>query len=329
MKRGLRGRSLPALLLVWVMSAMLAACGAGGANAGSVPAAPMPAQDAAVPAVGGALPEQGEDGTDGGARMVIRSKVLRLEVASTPDAITKVRDLTTTHSGTVEAMQVATDSDEWIYRNDENGYGDGTALRGWITVRVPSASYEKFVTDVSAVGTIKFQSEATEDVTQQHVDLSARLDNLRAQEKRLRDFFDAAKDVKEMLSVEQELGRVRGDIESLDAQVKFLERQAAMATVTIELSEPRPVISSGSQSWGFVQAITDGVRGAASLLTALITVLIATSPLWIAAIVLFFPIRGLIRRRRAAKGAPAWIVRKPSADPDAQTANASDDDSAD
>ena len=37
--------------------------------------------------------------------------------------------------------------------------------------------------------------------------------------------------------------QVRGDIESLDAQVKFLERQAAMATVTVELSEPRPVVS--------------------------------------------------------------------------------------
>ena len=317
MKHGQRLRSLPAILLVLLMSAVLSACGAGGAmeggmdSGGAMPEAAQPAGGALA-----ALPEQGGDGT-GDERMVIRTKVLRLEVASTPDAVTKVRELTRTHSGTVEAMQVATDNDEWIYRNDENGYGDGTALRGWVTVRVPSASYEQFVADVTAVGTVKYQSEASEDVTQQHVDQSARLDNLRAQEKRLRDFFDAAKDVKEMLSIEQELGRVRGDIESLDAQVKFLERQAAMATVTVELSEPRPVVSPGAESWGFMDAITNGIRGAASVLTGFLTVLIATSPLWIAAAVLFFPIRALIRRRRAAKPPtrPPWTVNAPSPSP--------------
>ena len=313
MKRGQRLRSLPAILLVLLMSAVLSACGAGGAMEGGMDSGGAMPQ-AAEPLA--AAPEQGGDGT-GDERMVIRTKVLRLEVASTPDAVAKVRDLTRTHSGTVEAMQVATDNDEWIYRNDENGYGDGTALRGWVTVRVPSASYEQFVADVTAVGTVKYQSEASEDVTQQHVDQSARLDNLRAQEKRLRDFFDAAKDVKEMLSIEQELGRVRGDIESLDAQVKFLERQAAMATVTVELSEPRPVVSPGAESWGFMDAITNGIRGAASVLTGFLTVLIATSPLWIAAAVLFFPICALIRRRRAAKPPtrPPWTVNAPSPSP--------------
>ena len=316
MKRGQRLRSLPAILLVLLMSAVLSACGAGGAMEGGMDSGGAMPQAAEPAGALAAAPEQGGDGT-GDERMVIRTKVLRLEVASTPDAVAKVRDLTRTHSGTVEAMQVATDNDEWIYRNDENGYGDGTALRGWVTVRVPSASYEQFVADVTAVGTVKYQSEASDDVTQQHVDQSARLDNLRAQEKRLRDFFDAAKDVKEMLSIEQELGRVRGDIESLDAQVKFLERQAAMATVTVELSEPRPVVSPGAESWGFMDAITNGIRGAASVLTGFLTVLIATSPLWIAAAVLFFPIRALIRRRRAAKPPtrPPWTVNAPSPSP--------------
>ena len=237
MKRGQRLKSLPAILLVLLMSAVLSACGAGGAMEGGMDSGGAMPQAAEPAGALAAAPEQGGDGT-GDERMVIRTKVLRLEVASTPDAVAKVRDLTRTHSGTVEAMQVATDNDEWIYRNDENGYGDGTALRGWVTVRVPSASYEQFVADVTAVGTVKYQSEASEDVTQQHVDQSARLDNLRAQEKRLRDFFDAAKDVKEMLSIEQELGRVRGDIESLDAQVKFLERQAAMAMAAPVASSP-------------------------------------------------------------------------------------------
>ena len=120
---------------------------------------------------------------------------------------------------------------------------------------MPSDSYEDFIADVAKLGAITYQSEATSDVTQEHVDLSARLENLRAQEARLREFFAAAKDVKEMLAVEQELGRVRGDIESLDAQVTHLERQAAMATVSVELTEPRAVVRPEGSSWGFTEAM--------------------------------------------------------------------------
>lgn len=270
-------------------------------------ASDMPA-GAPEPAVGrdaGGMPEQGGDETGGdGDRMIIRSKVLRLEVESTPDAVAQVRELAREYDGSVTDMQVATDSEEWLYRYEKDGtiVGDGAALRGWVTVRVPSETYEDFVEDVARVGVVKFQSEATSDVTQEHVDLSARLENLRAQEARLREFFDAAKNVKDMLAIETELSRVRGEIESMDAQVTYLERQAAMATVTIELTEPRAVVRPGGESWGFVDAITNGIRGAAGLLTGTITVLIATAPVWLTALVLFFPIRAFLRRR-AERGA--------------------------
>ncbi|MFT3887294.1 MAG: DUF4349 domain-containing protein [Arachnia sp.] len=299
--------SLPLVILALIAPLALAACGAE-APSGGAPAR-APAQGEVAPQAGG-LPEEGD--TTDGERMVIRTKVLRLQVDSTPDAIDKVREATRSRSGTVEAMQVATDNDEWIYRQEKDGSGDGTALRGWITVRVPTDAYEQFVADVAAIGTVLFQSESTEDVTQQHVDLSARLANLRAQEARLREFFDAAKDVDDMLSVEKELGRIRGEIESMDAQVTYLERQAAMATVTVEIAQPRPVVSPGGNNWGFVDAVTSGIRGAAALLTGVLTAVIASSPLWIAALILFFPLRAFIRRRRAASAKrPPWPVHEP------------------
>ncbi len=105
-----------------------------------------------------------------------------------------------------------------------------------------------------------------------------------------------------MLAIEKELGRVRGEVESLDAQVTYLERQAAMATVTVEFTEPRAVVRPGGESWGFVDAITTGIRGAAELTTGLLTFLIATLPLWIAGIVLLFVIRAVLRRRRKKAG---------------------------
>lgn len=302
-----RWLSIPVRIVALLLIALLSGCGS---SSSSTP--DFVANDSAPQEGGAALPEEGDTGADGD-RLVIRSKILRLEVDNTPEAITEIQELLRPRDGTVTDMQVATDSEDWLYRYDENGYpvGDRTALRGWVTVRVPTAAYEDFVADVMEVGVVKYQSEATSDVTQQHVDLTARLENLRAQEARLREFFDAAVNVTEMLAIEEELGRIRGEIESMDAQVTYLERQAAMATVTIELTEPHALVTPGGDSWGFRDAITNGLRGAAGLLTWLLMAVIASSPLWIGGLVLYFPIRALVRRRRAA----AWAPPKPPASP--------------
>lgn len=245
----------------------------------------------------------GTDPTANADRMIIRTQTMRLEVKSTPEAVDEIRDMATQYSAVITDLQVATETDDWLYRYDEYGYavGDGAALRGWVTVRVPADQLDAFVEDARALGTVKFQSEGTEDVTQQHIDLSARLENLRAEEQRLRSFFDAAKNVQEMLAVEAELNRIRGEIESLDAQVKYLERQAAMATVTIELTEERPVVRPDGEDWGFKDAITDGFRGAANVLTFAIAFIIATAPLWLLGLIVFIVVRLVIKRRRAKR----------------------------
>lgn len=237
-------------------------------------------------------------------RLIVRTKSMRLQVKSTVAAVERIRALTKQHDGIITDLQVATDTDEWIYRYDASGVPSDTPLRGWVTVRIPGDKVDAFSEAVAALGVVKSQSEGSEDVTQQHVDLSARLANLKAEEARLREFFDAAKNVSEMLSIEQELARVRGEIESLDAQVKYLERQAALATVTIELVEDKPVVRPEGESWGFREAITEGVRGAARVLTAAVSLLIASSPIWVVGLVVFFVVRATVRRRRARTEAP-------------------------
>lgn len=321
--RTLTGRAAVILVALSLLAALAAGCGLAG-NTASEESVRGDGIAPAEPPVAYTSPEldlQTQDayGTSAGAkgdmalnvpeedRMIIRSKTLRLEVESTPDAVAEIRTIARARNAVVTGLQVATDDEGPIYRYDAQGYsiGDGAGLRGWVTVRVPAADFEAFVDDVSALGTVKYQAEGTEDVTQQHIDLSARLENLRAQEVRLREFFDKATKVEEMLSIERELARVRGDIESLDAQVKYLERQAAMATVTIELVEPKPLVRPDGDTWGFGDAITSGIRGAAGVLTFGLSFIIATSPLWGFGIVVFFVVRTIWRRRRRTRGAAA------------------------
>ena len=313
--RTARGRrSVAGVLVAALLTMMLAGCAALDTSEESADVATEPST---APRMDGSEPyagqtEQSAPAADTAAlpeadRMIIRSQTIRLEVESTPATVDDIRDLAKTHAGVITDLQVATDTGDWLYRYDEYGYatGDGSALRGWVTVRVPAESLDAFVNAAMGLGDVKYQSEDTQDVTQQHVDLSARLENLRAEEARLRSFFDAAKNVQEMLAVEVELNRVRQEVESLDAQVKYLERQAAMATVTIELTEERDVVSPDGDDWGFKDAITNGIRGAMKVITFGLAFVLATSPLWGIAIVVLLVVRAIIKRRRAKSSSDA------------------------
>lgn len=235
-------------------------------------------------------------------RLVVRTAGLRLNVDDVEQSVEDVRMRAEESSGVVTDVQVSTDVDIPVYRYDAQGtLSDGAALSGWITVRVPADSYETFLAAVKDLGEVVRVSESESDVTQQHIDLQAQLDNLKAQELRLREFFEQAVDVEDLLAIEQELTRVRAQIDSFEAQISFLERQAAMSTVTIELIGPQPVVSPEGESWGFVEAITAGIRGAAGVVRFAIAFIIATSPIWGLALVVGLIVRAIVRKRRAPR----------------------------
>jgi hypothetical protein len=209
-------------------------------------------------------------------RLVIRNKTLRVEVAAVTAAIDKIRAMAKRDGADITEMQVATSSDELVYRPMAEGDAasqNSVALQAYVTVRVPAEKYAAFVDEAAKLGRVLWQGENTSDVTQQHVDLSARLTNLRAQEARLREFFAKAKNVTEMLQIEAELSRVRGDIESMAAQVAYLERQASMATVNIELAEPKALVRPTGTDWGVAKAFTDSIRAFVGTLNVFIVML--------------------------------------------------------
>ena len=233
-------------------------------------------------------------------RYIIRNVGVRIQVDDVEEAVESVREEIARVDGMVTAVQVSTDDEIPVYRYEATGaLADGAPLRGYIVARVPADSLEAFVDAVSDLGTVQRQAEDESDVTQEHIDLSARLATLQAQETRLREFFEKAENVEEMLAIEQELTRVRAEIESYTAQIAYLERQASMATVTIELAGTTPVVRPEGSDWGFIDAITQGIRGFVSTINALIVVFMSALPLLavIAAVALI--VRWVVRRRRA------------------------------
>jgi Flp pilus assembly protein TadB len=224
-------------------------------------------------------------------------------------------------------MQVATASDQPIYYQPvpmEGGSAPQTSsgpLRAYVTVRVPSAKYAAFVADAAKLGTVITESESSDDVTQQHVDMVARLGNLDAEQKRLRQLFAKANTVKDMLAVEQELTRVQGDIESMKAQINYLENQAAMATVTLELSEPKAIAAPAGTDWGVQTALTNSIRAFVNTMNVLIIVLGPVLALLVfvglpAALIAWFVLRRVKRHRDRVAAASRVEVPAPPAEPD-------------
>lgn len=244
-------------------------------------------------------------------RLVVLTAGLRIDVDDVESAADTIRSSAQDIGGIVTNVQISSEDEIPVYRYDAVGsLADGAALSGYITVRVPSESYDAFLLAVRDVGSVVRQSESEQDVTQEHIDLSARLLNLQAQEQRLREFNDQAKNVEELLQIEQELTRVRAEIDSLSGQVAYLERQAAMSVVTIELVGPRPVVRPQGENWGFTDALTQSVRAFVGTINVMIVLAGALLPVAIVVLVLAFVIRAIVRSRRKTPSSAEEIAEQ-------------------
>lgn len=316
---------LAAVLCGTLLVAPLAACSLGARNAAVESSPPAPAPDASVagapsaapaasPSYGAVSPKSADLARTPAAaasttdRMVIRSGTVRLEVPKVTSTVTALRALAARYGGVVSNLQLSSDSGNPTPEPLPQGapartQPSGLPFSASVTLQVPVAKMDAFRGDVEKLGKVVSEQADDQDVTQQHVDLAARLANAKAEEARLRSFFDSAKSVTDMLSIERELARVRGDIESMTAELATLERQAAMATLTVELVEPKPLVRPAGMDWGFGGAITAGIQGLAGILQGLIVLAIGGLPLWLGIVAAFFLIRWRIRvvRARAEK----------------------------
>ena len=154
-------------------------------------------------------------------------------------------------------------------------------------------------------GALEVRSESTEsqDVTEEYVDVEARLANLEATADRVRNFLDVARNVEEALAVNQELSRLEGDIESLKGRRDYLRQSAAFSSLSVyltpdELSQPIEV--AGWRPEGVAKSAIESLITAFQWLgnVAIWAILFCLPLGLLVGIPLFFLIRFFYRRRR-------------------------------
>jgi hypothetical protein len=164
----------------------------------------------------------------------------------------------------------------------------GAALTLQASLRIPAPQLLSAVAELKALGRVELETQGGEEVTEQHADLVARLKNSRETEERLQDVLrNRTGKVKEVLEVEEEIARVRGEIEQMQAQQQTLEHRVNFATIELKLAEeyqaqlstPSPSVRSQLRNAG-----VNGFRSAFQSLLALVLFLAESGPtllLWL------------------------------------------------
>jgi hypothetical protein len=176
------------------------------------------------------------------------------------------------------------------------------------SLRIPAPELASAVADLKTLGRVENESQSGEEVTQEHADLVARLKNSRETEQRLRAILhERTGKVVEVLQVEQEIARVRGEIERMEAEQKTLEHRVDFATVDLQLTEEYKAQlnpPAASVSTRIRNALVAGYRNASEMVLGIVLFFAESGPtllIWLVIIVL--PVIFVWRRYRRALGA--------------------------
>ncbi len=176
------------------------------------------------------------------------------------------------------------------YASQENEYKSSERISRNVTVRMPSKYFDAFLTNISE-GVAYFDSKSIDvsDVTEEFLDVQARLKTKKELELRYLQLLNKANKVAEILEIEREIGTLRSDIESIEGRLNYLQDQAAMSTLTITFYTN---VSQDSRFWSKVK---NGFGNGWDFLLSIILGIINIWPVWFIAFGLFWMIRRIRR----------------------------------
>jgi len=126
----------------------------------------------------------------------------------------------------------------------------GERLWGRWQVRIPVDKFDTFLEAVSKLGIAESRHQTAQDVTEEFVDLDARISNKKRLEARIVELLDSTSgQIKDVIEVERELARVRGDIEQMEGRLRYLTNRTDLTTVSITVREEHDYVPPEAPSF--------------------------------------------------------------------------------
>ena len=211
-------------------------------------------------------------------RHVVRTATMSVRVDDVTAAAAQARGVAERFGGFVAAEQTESDAAS-------------------MTLRVAADQLDDALTAIDELGDVTRREQQAEDVTEQVVDVEARIANQRASVERVRALLGQANSVGDVMQVEAELTTRQAELESLENRRAALASQTELATVTVRLAgRGSPVLDD--ERTGFLAGLKSGWSALVATVSVLLTMLGAVLPFALAIGLPLLAVLWIVRRRR-------------------------------
>jgi hypothetical protein len=221
-------------------------------------------------------PQVADEAAPATTQRLIRTGHVTVEVERIEAAVERIQALAEALGGYVANVSMQTGSEQF--------------RRATLTLRIPADRFDEATAGVRPLGKVEQLDVSVEDVTEQYMDLEARLANARRLEERLLQLLETRTGtLEQVLAAERELARVRTEIELYDGRLRQLASRVSLSTLTIVVQEPRPILGTRPgqsvmgnafrQAWrNFVWTVAGIISAAGAVLPILILVAVLVLP---------------------------------------------------
>lgn len=201
-----------------------------------------------------------------------------------------------------QALLLADRYGGYVVSSNSQASGEEDSMQsGTVTLRIPVTGFSTAMGEARKLGEIKNQYITTEDVTEEYVDLEARITNSEANVRQLLGLLAKAETVDEILQVQAVLTSAQAELEQLKGRQRYLDEHTSYSTLTMNIYETG-VETTPQGEWGFVAALKDAlhnfidainriVRGLGWLIPTLVIIAVI-------AFIAYLIVRRIVRRNR-------------------------------
>lgn len=265
-------------LLIWLSLAVLyCSCSQSGGNSASYDGTLLSEKESLLSETSVA---EGKEAVDSYERKQTKNGTIRFETSDAEKTRTVIREAVAEAKG---------------YISSDNRDEYDNHIENTVTIRVPAANFDALLDKISSnASKISYKNIEVVDVTQEYIDLDTRIKTKKELETRYQELLKRANTVEDILKIEEQIGKLRADIESAEGQLRYLSNQVALSTLTVTFYEK--AISAGF-AYKFGTAVRNGWDN-------FLWLLIGLANLW--AIILFVAIvwiviLRLLRKRKKAR----------------------------
>jgi hypothetical protein len=198
-----------------------------------------------------------------------------------------------------EARSIAARFGGFVVSSTASQGFENRLVRGTLVVRVPARSYADAVRSIAGLGRVEGRDESGQDVSQEFVDLEARVRHLRAVETQLLELLERANTVAAALAVQSQLNQVQLELEQARGRLQYLDDQVSYATISLALHERLPVAAQDKGRWGIVDAWRTAVHNVVAVVGWTFVAVATAAPALVLLLLAYLIGRRIVRRRPA------------------------------